>query len=135
MTSEAEPGPDWRKGKQLWGIAWELHWTGFGVLFSVLALHSFFALVQVKRRQRFVRKPLFVAINALLLTLGTSRALFFFLDPYKIPTTLGNLLFGIPFPCLTSAFCLIHLTFLEVAKIQIAPKKLRSVRFVTKFSL
>lgn len=52
-------------------------------------------------------------------------------NPSFVPTTLGNLLFGIPFPCLTSAFCLIHLTFLEVAKIQIAPKKLQSVRFVS----
>ena len=43
---------------------------------------------------------------------------------------LARLLFGITFPCLTSSFCLIHLAFLEVAKIQIGSKKLQNARFV-----
>ena len=42
----------------------------------------------------------------------------------------GGVHFGITFPCLTSSFCLIHLAFLEVAKIQIGSKKLQSARFV-----
>ena len=60
-----------------------------------------------------------------------------FLDPYssgdngvKLPNWLARLLYGITFRCLTSAFCLIHLAFREVAKIQIGPKKIQSVRFV-----
>ena len=137
LASDAEPGPFWPQAKQLWGIAWEFHWAGFGVLFSILAVRSLLVLVKVKNRQGFGRKPLFIAINALLLTLGTTRALFLFLDPYsaggngvKIPSILGNLLFGIAFPCLTSAFFLIHLAFLEVAKIQTGPKKIQNVRFV-----
>ena len=134
---DAEPGPDWPVAKQLWGIAWEFHWAGFGVLFGSLALRSFFALIQVKTRQGFGRKPLFIAINSLLLLLGATRTLFFFLDPYssgdnvvRSPAWLATLLFGMTFPCLMSSFCLIHLAFLEVAKIQIGSKKLQSVRFL-----
>ena len=30
----AEPGPDWPAAKKIWGLAWQLHWIGFGVLFG-----------------------------------------------------------------------------------------------------
>ncbi|KAJ7365047.1 hypothetical protein OS493_007689 [Desmophyllum pertusum] len=133
----AEPGPDWTVARQLWGVAWEMHWAGFGVLFCILAVHSFLVLAQAKKKQGFGRKPLAVAINSLLLTLGATRAVFLFLDPYesenngfKSPDWLTKLLYGITFPCLTSSFCLIHLAFLEVAKIQIGSKKLQNVRFL-----
>ena len=137
LAADAEPGPYWPVAKQLWGIAWEFHWAGFGVLFSALALRSLVALARVNRRQGFGRKPLFIAINALLFTLGTTRGLCLFLDPYssgdngvKCPSWLARLLFGVTFPCLASSFCLIHLAFLEVAKIRVGPKKLQSARFV-----
>lgn len=133
----AEPGPNWPVAKQLWGIAWEFHWVGFGVLFSILAVRSFLVLAQVKTRQGFGRKPLFMAINALLFILGATRALFLLLDPYssgdngfKIPAWGSKLFYGIAFPCLTSSFCLIHLAFLEVAKIQVGSKRLQNVRFL-----
>lgn len=132
-----EPGPDWIAAKQLWGFAWEFHWAGFGVLFSMLAVHSFVALAQVKKQQGFGRRPLVVAINTLLLILGATRGLFMFLDPYESeengfesPHWLTKLLYGITFPCLTSSFCLIHLAFLEVAKVQFGPRKLQSVPFL-----
>ena len=134
---DAEPGPYWPVAKQLWGIAWEFHWAGFGVLFSILAVRSLLTLTKVNKGRRFGRKPLFIAINALLFTLGATRALFLFLDPYssgdngvKSPDWLTKLLFGIAFPCLTSSFCLIHLAFVQVAKIQVGSKKLQSMRFL-----
>lgn len=137
-ASAAEPGPDWPVAKQLWGIAWQFHWVGFGVLFSILAVRSSLALVHVKTRQGFGRKPLFIAINILLVMLGVTRAFYLFLDPYssgdngvKNPDWLARLIFGIAFPCLTSSFCLVHLAFVEVAKIKIGSKKLRSVRFLS----
>jgi len=137
LAADAEPGPNWPAAKQLWGIAWEFHWAGFGVLFGILAVRSFIALAQVRTRQGFSRKPLYIATNALLLMLGTTRALLMFLDPYssgdngvKLPNWFARLLYGITFPCLTSSFCLIHLAFCEVAKVQIGPKKIHSVRFV-----
>ncbi|CAH3138473.1 unnamed protein product [Porites lobata] len=133
----AEPGPDWPVAKELWGIAWEFHWAGLGTLFSILAVRSFLVLAQVRTRQGFGRKPLFIAINSLLFTLGTTRALFLFLDPYssaengiEIPPWISMLVFGITYPCLTSSFCLIHLAFIEVAKIQLGSKRLQDVRFL-----
>ena len=143
----AEPGPDLQVAIQLWGIAWEFHWAGFGVLFSILAVRSMLALGHVQTRQGFARKPLFIAINVLLLTLGATRALCLFLDPYssgdngiEIPAWVSKFLFGIAYPCLTSSFCLIHLAFVEVTKIKIVSKKLQSARFLggiitTHFSL
>ncbi|XP_020613512.1 proline-rich transmembrane protein 4-like [Orbicella faveolata] len=132
-----EPGPDWKVAKQLWGIAWEIHWAGFGVLFSMLATHSFLALAEVKQQQGFGRRPLVVAINSLLVILGVTRALFMFLDPYEsgenglhCPHWLVTLFYGIAFPCLTSSFSLIHLAFLEVANVHIGPSKLQSVPFL-----
>ena len=82
----AEPVPDWSKAREYWNIAWEFHWAGLGALFSVLAVRSFLVLVQVRTRQGFGRKPLFIAINLLLFTLGATRALFLFLDPYSSAT-------------------------------------------------
>ena len=134
----AEPGPDWPVAKRIWGLAWELHWIGFGVLFGLLAIHSFVAIAMVKHRKGFGRKPLFVTINLLLFGLGTTRSVYLLLDPYESrengvqdPKWLTLLLFGIAYPCLTSAFSLIHLAFLEVTKMQIIPSKLQNVRFLS----
>lgn len=135
LAGVAEPGPNWTEATQVWGVAWEFHWAGFGALFSILAVRSFLALVQVRKKKGFGPTPLFVAINSLLVTLGATRAVYLFLDPYesgdngfKIPHWLAKIIYGIALPCLTSSFCLIHLAFLEVSKIQIGLKKLQSVR-------
>ena len=134
----AEPGPDWPVAKKLWGVAWELHWIGFGGLFGLLAIHSLLALLLAKKRKGFGRKPLFIAINSLLFTLGATRAVYLLLDPYESrengvedPKWLTLLLFGIAYPCLTSAFCLIHLAFLEVTKLKLGPSKLQDARFLS----
>ena len=134
----AEPGPDWPIAKKVWGLAWELHWIGFGVLFGLLAIHSLLALALAKHRKGFGGKPLFITINSLLFTLGVTRAVYLLLDPYESrengvedPKWLTLLLFGIAYPCLTSAFCLIHLAFLEVTKMRIVPSKLQSAKFLS----
>ncbi|KAL9976225.1 hypothetical protein ACROYT_G013497 [Oculina patagonica] len=49
----AEPVPDWDEARELWGIAWEIHWIGFGLAFSVLAIASLIALVQANKKRRF----------------------------------------------------------------------------------
>ena len=134
----AEPGPDWPAAKKIWGLAWQLHWIGFGVLFGSLAVHSMFVIVMVNIRKRFCRKPLFLAINLLLFFLGATRAVYMLLDPYESrengvedPKWLTLLLFGIAYPCLTSAFSLIHLAFLEITKLKVGPSKLQNVKFLT----
>ena len=133
-----EPGPDWQVAKKIWGAAWGMHWIGFGVLFGLLAVHSFMALVFVNRRKGFCRKPLFIAINSMLFVLGVTRALYLLLDPYesrqngvKDPEWMTLLLFGIAYPCLSSSFCLIHLAFLEVTYLKIGPSKLQNVKFIS----
>ena len=134
----AEPGPDWPVAKEIWGLAWQLHWIGFGVLFALLAVRSLIALVLVNRRKGFCRKPLFVTINSLLLAFGSTRAVYLMMDPYESrengvedPKWLTLLLFGIAYPCLTSAFCLIHLAFLEVTKLRVGPNRLQDVKFLS----
>ena len=134
----AEPGPDWPIARRIWGVAWELHWIGFGVLFGFLAIHSFVAIAMVNHRKGFGRKPLFVAINTLLLVLGVTRSVYLLLDPYESrengvqdPQWMTLLLFGIAFPCLTSSFCLIHLAFLEVTKLKIGPSKMQNGKFLS----
>ena len=133
----AEPGPDWPVAKKIWGLAWDLHWIGFGILFGLLAIHSFIALVLVNHRKGFCRKPLFMAINSLLFVVGATRAVYLMLDPYesgengvKDPKWLTLLLFGIAYPCLTSSFCLIHLAFLEVTKLRVGPSRMQDVKFL-----
>lgn len=130
---EAEPVPNWDEARKLWGIAWEIHWIGFGVAFSILALLSFSALLQAKKKKGFGRKPFVIAVNSLLLILGVTRATYLLIDPYgsqqngiEIPWWFLQFLFNIAFPCLTSSFSLIFLVFLEVAKFQLVPKKLQN---------
>ena len=134
----AEPGPDWPVAKKIWGLAWEMHWVGFGALFGMVAIHSLIALVMVTKRKGFGRKPLFIAINSLLFTLGVTRAVYLLMDPYESrengvedPKWMTLLLFGIAYPCLTSAFSLIHLAFLEVTKMRIVPSKLQNAKFLS----
>ena len=133
----AEPGPDWPVAKKIWGLAWELHWVGFGILFGLLAVHSLLALALVNHRKGFCRKPLFMTINSLLFVLGATRAIYLMLDPYESrengvedPKWLTLLLFGIAYPCLTSSFCLIHLAFLEVTKLKVGPTRLQNAKFL-----
>ncbi|XP_068721891.1 proline-rich transmembrane protein 3-like [Montipora capricornis] len=131
-----EPVPNFEEAKPLWGVAWEIHWIGLGVAFGLLSVISAIALLRAHKKKRFGRKPYVNAINALLLVLGVTRAVYLLLDPYgskqngvKLPMWLAGLLFNISFPCLTSAFCLILYVFLGVAKLQLVSKRLQNARF------
>ena len=81
---------------------------------------------------------MFLTINSLLLVFGVSRAVYLMLDPYESrengvedPKWLTLLLFGIAYPCLTSAFCLIHLAFLEVTKLRVGPSRIQNVKLLS----
>ena len=134
----AEPGSDWSVAMSVWGLAWGMHWIGFGIVFGLLAIHSFFALLLANQKKRFCRKPLFMVINSLLFVLGATRAVYLMLDPYESrqngvedPIWLSLLLFGIAYPCLTSSFCLIYLAFLEVTKLKVGPSRLQNAKFLS----
>lgn len=60
-------------------------------------------------------------INIFLCLLGASRAACLFIDPYNLkeimPKIIGSTMWDIGFPCITSAFCLIQLTFLQLTQV------------------
>ena len=136
-TPAPEPGPDWPIAREQWGVAWPLHWLGLGLAFALLALNSISALVLADRTKAFARKPFFVGVNALLVALGTTRACYLWIDPYEsgeniseCPPWLVRPMFGIAFPCLTSAFCLVHLALIESSKIQVGALRVQSTPYV-----
>lgn len=133
-----EPGPDWPIARQQWGALWELHFIGLGVIFALIAIHSLIAMAIADKSKAFTRRLLFYAVNTLLFILGMSRALYLWIDPYesgqhgfKCELWVSKAVFGIAFPCLTSAFCLIHVGFLEVSKLDLGAKRLHSIPFVS----
>ena len=136
-----EPLPHWDQAIETWQWAWDLHWAGFGSLFALLALYALWSLIDLGARKHR-RKPLLaMAISSLLLLLGSTRAAFFFINPYEskecflpggtCPLILTRTLFGIALPCITASFFLVHLAFLQLSKLKLYPEKLQSVKFVT----
>lgn len=138
QTLAPEPGPRWREAKRHWGFVWELHWIGIGLAYALLACGSMWSIIRKRPAvNRFARRPLFYAINWLLVALGITRSMYLWLEPYEsaqhafhCPLWVTRPLFGIAFPCLMSAFCLVHVAFLEATNIKLGFSKLRSVRFV-----
>ena len=52
LVADSEPGPSyWQEAKQLLGLAWGIHWAGFGFLLCVLAVRSVFVLAQIQARK------------------------------------------------------------------------------------
>ena len=142
-TAAPEPGPEWRVARHQWGLSWPLHWVGLGLAFAFLASRSLWAVIRSPDvNSRFARRNLFYAINWLLVALGATRSLYLMIDPYESGENIANCplwvvrpLFGIAFPCLMSAFCLVHVAFLEVAKLKLVSPKLSSVRFIASVIL
>ena len=135
-----EPLPKWDQAKETWQWVWDLHWAGFGSLFALIALYALWSLINLAKRKHR-RKPLLaMAISSLLFLFGSSRAAFFFINPYEskecflptsCPVILTRTLFGIALPCITASFFLVHLAFLQLSKLTLYPEKLQSVKFVS----
>ncbi|XP_034254355.1 uncharacterized protein LOC117653091 [Thrips palmi] len=108
-------------------LAFMLHVYGIACLFSVLATYTFFSLINL--RSLISSRPFMTSINVFLCMLGASRAAYLMLDPYNLrevmPRIMGALLWDLAFPCLTSAFCLIQLAFLQLTKLKVGPRALR----------
>ena len=137
----AEPVPEWGPALQTWQWAWDMHWIGFGILFTLLAMYSLITMTEIiiiKRRTQ--RGHLALVITTLLFIFGLTRALFLFMNPYEseqcnlLPACsviLTRILFGIALPCITASFSLVHLAFLQVMKFKLYPEKLQSGRFLS----
>lgn len=140
-TSEVtfEPLPHWDQAIETWQWAWHLHWAGLGALFCLLAVYALWSLIDLAGRKHR-RKPLLaIVISFLLLLFASTRAAFFFINPYEskqcflpvqCPVILTRTLFGIAYPCITASFFLVHLAFLQLSKLTLYPQKLQSVKFV-----
>lgn len=135
----AEPIPDWKPALQTWQWAWELHWIGFGALFTTLAVYCLISMI-VTSNTKTKRGRLAVVITSLLFIFGVTRGLFLFINPYEseqckilssCPVLLSRILFGIALPCMTASFSLVHLTFLQVMKLKLYPKVLQSTKFLS----
>ena len=138
---DAEPIPEWGAALQTWKWGWDLHWIGFGTLFTLFALNSLLSLIEMARiKRRTKRGHLAKVITSLLVILGLTRGLFFFINPYEseqcnllpaCPVMLTRILFAIALPCITASFSLVHLTFLQVTKLKLYPEKLQSTKFLS----
>lgn len=137
----AEPVPEWGPALKTWQWAWEMHWIGFGILFTLLAVYSLITMIEIiiiKRRTK--RGHLALVIASLLFIFGLTRGLFLLVNPYEseqcnllpvCPVILTRILFGIALPCITASFSLVHLAFLQVMKLKLYPEKLQSGRFLS----
>ncbi|XP_069690640.1 uncharacterized protein [Periplaneta americana] len=119
------PSPEALKAQLKWGFL--LHTYGFACLFFVLAFYAFFSILNL--RSLISSRPFMSTINGFLCLLGASRAGCLFIDPYNLreamPKVLGSVLWDVGFPCITSAFCLIQLAFLQLTQLNLGPEKLR----------
>ncbi|PSN45013.1 hypothetical protein C0J52_11622 [Blattella germanica] len=99
-----------------WGFL--LHAYGLACLFFMLAFYAFFSILNL--RALISSRPFMSTINGFLCLLGVSRAGCLFIDPYNLreamPKVMGSVLWDVGFPCLTSAFCLIQLAFLQLTQ-------------------
>jgi hypothetical protein len=72
-------------------------------------------------RSLISNRPYMSTINIFLCLLGASRAVCLFIDPYNLketmPKIIGSIIWDIGYPCITSAFCLIQLAFLQLTKV------------------
>ena len=135
----AEPIPEWEPALRTWQWAWELHWIGFGALFTTLAVYCLISLIIISNTKT-KRGRLAVVITSLLFIFGVTRGLFLFINPYEseqckilssCPVLLSRILFGIALPCMTASFSLVHLAFLQVMKLKLYPKVLQSTKFLS----
>ncbi|XP_023704673.1 uncharacterized protein LOC111862989 isoform X2 [Cryptotermes secundus] len=110
------PSAEAVKAQLKWGFL--LHTYGFACLFFILAFYAFFSILNL--RSLISSRPFMSTINGFLCLLGVSRAGCLFIDPYNLreamPRVLGSVLWDVGMPCITSAFCLIQLAFLQLTQ-------------------
>ncbi|XP_057341939.1 uncharacterized protein LOC130678625 [Microplitis mediator] len=104
-----------------------LHSYGFACLFFVLSFYTLFSILNL--RSLISSRPFMTTINVFLCLLGASRSGCLFIDPYNLqetmPKVIGSIMWDIGFPCVTSAFCLVQLAFLQLTQIKFGPSKLQ----------
>ncbi|XP_068084393.1 uncharacterized protein [Anabrus simplex] len=119
------PSLDSIKKELKWGFL--LHTYGFACLFFILAFYAFFSILNL--RSLISARPFMSTINGFICLLGASRAGCLFIDPYNLketmPKVIGSVMWDVGFPCVSSAFCLIQLAFLQLTQLKLGPEKMR----------
>ncbi|XP_071632419.1 uncharacterized protein [Temnothorax longispinosus] len=119
--------PSWSAIQQDIRWAFLLHAYSFACLFFVLGFYTFFSILNL--RSLISTRPFMTTINIFLCLLGASRAASLFIDAYNLkeilPKVIGSIIWDIGYPCITSAFCLIQLAFLQLTKLKFGPEKIQ----------
>lgn len=119
--------PSWSAIQQDIRWAFLLHAYSFACLFFVLGFYTFFSILNL--RSLISTRPFMSTINIFLCLLGASRAASLFIDAYNLkdilPKVIGSIIWDIGYPCITSAFCLIQLAFLQLTKLKFGPEKIQ----------
>ncbi|KAG8039822.1 hypothetical protein G9C98_000551 [Cotesia typhae] len=119
--------PSWTAVNQHLKWIFPLHSYGFACLFFVLSFYTLFSILNL--RSLISSRPFMITINVFLCILGASRSGCLFIDPYNLqetmPKVIGSIMWDIGFPCVTSAFCLVQLAFLQLTQIKFGPKRLQ----------
>ncbi|XP_012270845.1 uncharacterized protein LOC105694587 [Orussus abietinus] len=119
--------PSWTAVNQDLRWIFLLHVYGFACLFFVLSFYTFFSILNL--RSLISSRPFLSTINIFLCLLGASRAGCLFIDPYNLketmPKVIGSIMWDIGFPCVTSAFCLIQLAFLQLTQLKFGLEKIQ----------
>ena len=137
-----EPFPEWTEAINKWGWVWSAHIYGFGSLFALLTLYAFSSLYRF-RKALFARHKVHLRVMCfMLMAAGCGRSLVLFWDPYtssESSSAIQNLVvltsWGIATACMTSAFSIMLLIFLETTKTRLGPPKLRNVPVLVSITL
>ena len=137
-----EPFPEWTAAIEEWGWMWFAHIYGFGSLFALMTFYAFFSLYRF-RKTFFARQKVHLRVmNYSFMVAGFGRSLDLFWDPYgsrESSSVIQNLVlltcWGIATACLTSAFSIMLLIFLETTKTKLGPPKLRNLPFLLSVTI
>ena len=137
-----EPFPEWTTAIDDWGWTWHAHIFGFGSFFAIVTVYAFVSLCR-SRKTAFTRQKIhLLSVNLGLIFAGLGRSLGLFWDPYfssGSSSAAKNLVvlisWGVATACITSAFSIMLLIFLETTKTKLGPPKLRNLPFLISVML
>ena len=123
-----------RAGLEKWQTrlegAWEVHVYCSAASFSLLALLCFLCIVRVNLSTYLLPSRYYITAHLLVFLASLCRCFLFFLDPYAsnkiLPVTLSDILFNSGVPCVTAAFSVVVLAFLNCARIILLPLNLQT---------
>lgn len=137
-----EPLPEWTYAIEEWNWMWFAHVYGFASLFTVITLYAFFALYRSRKVVCAKQKVHLLVVSCAMMVAGFGRSLVLFWDPYTssksssaIQTLVVLISWGIATACITSAFSIMLLIFLETTKISLGPPKLRNLPLLVSITL